>query len=154
MANKDFEELFECLSRRNVKALVVGAHAVAYHAKPRYTKDVDVLIEPSATNAKCLLQALDDFGFGSLDLVIEDFSHPGKIVQLGYEPNRVDFITSLGSVSFEEAWAGRVEGRYGAQSVFFLGLRELMRAKEDAGRPQDLADLEWLRQVEEDRSSG
>ena len=84
MANKDFEELFECLSRRNVKALIVGAHAVAYHAKPRYTKDVDVLIEPSVANAKCLLQALDDFGFGSLDLVIEDFSRPGKIVQLGY----------------------------------------------------------------------
>lgn len=153
MANKDFEELFECLGRRRVKALVVGAHAVAYHAKPRYTKDVDVLIEPSVANAKCLLQALDDFGFGSLDLVVEDFSRPGKIVQLGYEPNRVDFITSLGSVSFEEAWDGRVEGRYGTQSVFFLGLRELMRAKEDAGRPQDLADLEWLRQVEEDQSS-
>ncbi len=153
MANKDFVELFECLSRRKVKALVVGAHAVAYHAKPRYTKDVDVLIEPSAANAKCLLQALDDFGFGSLDLAIEDFSGPGKIVQLGYEPNRVDFITSLGSVSFEQAWAGRVEGRYGTQSVFFLGRRELMRAKEDAGRPQDLADLEWLRQVEEDQSA-
>lgn len=72
---------------------------------------------------------------------------------MGYEPNRVDFITSLGSVSFDEAWAGRVEGRYGAQPVFFLGLRELMLAKKDAGRPQDLADLEWLSQVEKDRAS-
>ncbi len=153
MANKDFEELFKCLRSRSVKALVVGAHAVAYHAKPRYTKDVDILVEPSEANAQRLLQALDDFGFGSLDLEVGDFSRPGKIVQLGYEPNRVDFITSLGSVSFEEAWAGRVEGRYGTQPVFFLGLRELMLAKEDAGRPQDLADLEWLRQIERDRSS-
>ena len=103
MANRDFEELFECLSGRSVKALVVGAHAVAYHAKPRYTKDIDILIEPSAANAERLLQALEDFGFGSLDLDADDFSRPGKIVQLGYEPNRVDFITSLGKVSFEEA---------------------------------------------------
>ncbi len=151
MANRDFEELFECLTQREVKALVVGAHAVAHHAKPRYTKDVDILIEPEADNARRLLQALDDFGFGGLDLSVEDFSSPGKIVQLGYEPNRVDFITSLGSVSFEEAWAGRVPGRYGAQNVFFLGLRELIRAKEDAGRPQDLADLDWLKQVENDQ---
>lgn len=153
MANRDFEELFECLRERNVKVLVVGAHAVAYHAKPRYTKDIDILVEPSEANAQRLLEALDDFGFGSLDLVVDDFSRPGKIVQLGYEPNRVDFITSLGSVSFEEAWAGRVEGRYGSQPVYFLGLRELILAKEDAGRPQDLADLDWLRQVEKDRSS-
>lgn len=65
-ANKDFEELFECLRGRNVKALVVGAHAVAYHAKPRYTKDVGVLVEPSVAYAERLLQALEDFGFGSL----------------------------------------------------------------------------------------
>ncbi len=148
MANKDFEELFGCLKGRKVKALIVGAHAVAFHAKPRYTKDIDLLVEPSTVNAERLLQALADFGFGSLDLVVEDFSHPGKIVQLGYEPNRVDFITSLGCMTFEAAWSGRVEGRYGAQTVFFLGLRELIRAKEDAGRPQDLADLEWLRQLE------
>jgi len=154
MANKDFEELFGCLRARDVRAIVVGAHAVAYHAKPRYTKDIDVLIEPSEANAERLLQALDDFGFGSLDLSPEDFASPGKIVQLGYEPNRVDFITSLGAVGFEEAWAGRVEGRYGDQPVFFLGLRELIRAKEDAGRPQDLGDLDWLRQVEKDRSPG
>lgn len=81
MANKDFEELFECLRDRSVKALVVGAHAVAYHAKPRYTKDIDILVEPSVDNAERLLQALGDFGFGSLDLAVEDFSSPGKIVQ-------------------------------------------------------------------------
>ncbi|MEM7587980.1 MAG: hypothetical protein AAF560_31615 [Acidobacteriota bacterium] len=150
MANRDFEELFACLSSRSVRALVVGAHAVAYHAKPRYTKDVDIFVEPSVRNAERLLLALGDFGFGSLDLTVDDFSSPGKIIQLGYEPNRVDFITSIGSVSFEQAWTGRVEGRYGDQSVFFLGLRELIQAKEDAGRPQDLADLDWLRQVEKD----
>lgn len=150
MANRDFEELFACLRGRDVKALVVGAHAVAFHAKPRYTKDVDILVEPSPENAELLLLALEDFGFGSLDLTVEDFSHSGRIIQLGFEPNRVDFITSLGGVSFDEAWAGRVAGRYGNQPVMYLGLRELIAAKQSAGRPQDLADLDWLRQVTAD----
>ena len=148
MGNKDYEELFECLRRREVRAVVVGAHAVAFHAKPRNTKDVDILVEPAADNARRLLAALDDFGLGSLELDVEDFSQAGQIIQIGYEPNRVDFITSLGTVTFEEAWAGRVEGRFGSQVVAYIGLNELIRAKEDAGRPQDLADLDWLRQIE------
>ncbi|MCP3961224.1 MAG: hypothetical protein GY719_25540 [bacterium] len=106
-ASRDFEDLFECFRRRQVRALIVGAHAVAFHAKPRYTKDVDVLVEPSVENAERLLEALNDFGFGSLDLSVEDFSREDKIVQLGFEPNRVDLITSIGGVSFEEAWRGR-----------------------------------------------
>ena len=77
-ASRDFEDLFECLNRRPVKALVVGAHAVAFHAKPRYTKDVDVLVEPSVENAERLLLALEDFGFGSLDLAVEDMDRAWK----------------------------------------------------------------------------
>lgn len=143
-ANRDFEELFECLRRREVRALVVGAHAVAFYAKPRYTKDVDVWIEPTAINAQRLLQALDDFGFGSLDLSIEDFSTPGSIVQLGVEPNRIDFLTDLESVPFAEAWKRRVPGSYGGQDVFYIALEDLKTVKASAGRPQDLVDLEWL----------
>ncbi len=149
-ANKDFEELLELLGRRQVKALIVGAHAVAFYAKPRYTKDIDIFIEPSAENAERLLAALDDFGFGSLDLGVEDFSLPGKIVQLGIEPNRVDFITSIGDVDFTRAWESKKAGQYGRAPVFFIGLADLKRAKEVAGRPQDLADLEWLRALDED----
>jgi hypothetical protein len=144
MANKDFEELFGCLRRHDVKALIVGAHAVAFHARPRYTKDIDVLIEASPDNARKLLHALDEFGFGSLDLSVEDFCEPGQIIQLGFEPNRVDFLTSLGSLEFVKAWDGRQVGAYGRESVFFLGRDELIQAKREAGRPQDLADLDWL----------
>lgn len=146
--HKDFEELFVCLHLRSVKALIVGAHAVAFHAKPRYTKDVDVLVEPSVENAHKLLQALDDFGFGGLDLTVEDFSRPDHIIQLGIEPNRIDFITSLSGLSFDEAWAGRVAGSYGRRPVFYIGLAELKQAKKAAGRPQDLADLEWLAEAQ------
>lgn len=149
-ANRDFEELLECLRRRGVRALVVGGHAVAFHAKPRYTKDIDLFVEPTADNAERLLKALDDFGFGSLPLSGEDFSRPGRIVQLGVEPNRVDFITSMSGVSFEEAWRNRVSGHYGSRPAFFIGLDELKRTKQAAGRPQDLADLAWLREVGEE----
>jgi len=111
---------------------------------------VDVLVEASVDNAERLLGALSDFGFGSLNLAVEDFSREGKIVQLGFEPNRIDLITSIGGVSFEEAWRGRVAGHYGRCAVFYLGLEELKRSKEAAGRPQDLADLDWLRQVDDE----
>lgn len=144
MVSRDFVELFECLWRREVKAIVVGAHAMAFHAKPRYTKDIDVLIEPTQDNAEKLLQALDDFGFGSVGLGVEDFTQPGNIVQLGFEPNRVDLLTSISGVSFEQAWENRVEGLFGGQPVFYLGLHDLRTNKRASGRQKDLADLEMM----------
>lgn len=152
--SRDFEELFGCLRRHGVRALVVGAHAVAFHAKPRYTNDINVLVEPSAENAERLIAALEEFGFGGLGLKAADFTKPETAVQLGYPPNRVDLITSIGGVSFEEAWTGRVAGRYGASEVDFIGRRELIRAKRAANRPQDHADLAWLEaagEADEDR---
>jgi hypothetical protein len=76
---KDFEELLRFFDSHGAKAVIVGAHAVAYHAKPRYTKDLDVLVEPSPENARRVLDALEDFGFGYLELDIEDFKEPGRI---------------------------------------------------------------------------
>ena len=142
--SKDFEELFAFLTARRVKFLVVGAHAVAFHAKPRFTKDIDVLIEPTAVNASALLLALEDFGFGSLGLQTNDFTQPGRIVQLGVPPNRVDLLTEITGVSFTEAWAGRVAGRFGSQEVHYIGRRELLRNKRAIGRPQDRIDADWL----------
>ncbi|MGB5815104.1 MAG: DUF6036 family nucleotidyltransferase [Thermoanaerobaculia bacterium] len=132
------------MNSRNVKAVIVGGHALAFHAKPRFTKDIDILVEPSADNAKRLMQALDDFGFGDVGLTEGDFSAPGAIVQLGVAPNRIDLITAIDGVTFDEAWQGRVRGRFGSQEVFYLGKTELIRNKQASGRKQDLADLEWL----------
>ena len=141
---KDFEELLKFFASRGVKAVIVGAHAVAYHAKPRYTKDLDLLIEPSRQNAQRILRALADFGFSEVGLQVEDLSEPGRIVQLGFPPNRIDLMTAIDGVPFSEVWAGRVEGSYGGASVFFIGREELIRNKKASGRPQDLADLDWL----------
>lgn len=143
-ATKDFEELLECLSSRNVKAVIVGGHALAFHAKPRFTKDIDIFVEPSRENAERLMRALEDFGFGDVGLGEDDFSKPGAIVQLGVAPNRIDLVTAIDGVSFDEAWEGRVEGKFGSQEVFYLGKTELIRNKRASGRKQDLADLEWL----------
>ena len=104
------------MRHRNVKALVVGGYAVAFHGQPRFTKDIDVFVEPSPENADRLLAALNDFGFGGLGLTVADFATPGKIVQLGVAPNRVDLLTTIDGVTFDDAWHGRVPGHYGKEA--------------------------------------
>jgi hypothetical protein len=144
--SKDFEELFACLNARGVRAVIVGAYAVAFHGKPRFTKDIDILVEPTRDNADKLLAALADFGFGSLGLTQDDFVAPGRIVQLGYPPNRVDLITAIDGVDFDSAWRGRVAGHYGSTAVCYLGRDELIQNKSVSGRLQDVLDLAALRE--------
>jgi hypothetical protein len=117
---------------------------VAFHGQPRFTKDIDVFVEASPENAERLLAALSDFGFGSVGLDVSDFSTPGKIVQLGVAPNRVDLLTTIDGVTFDEAWTGKVAGHYGRQAVYYIGRAELIRNKRASGRPQDLLDLDGL----------
>jgi hypothetical protein len=132
------------LNAKRVRAVVVGGHALAFHGHPRFTKDLDVFVDPSPENARLILEALHDFGFGSVGLTAEDFSTPGRIVQLGIAPNRIDLMTAIDGVSFEEAWTGRVAGRFGGQPVSYLGRTDLLRNKRAAGRPQDIADIAAL----------
>lgn len=143
--SKDFEEFLKCLNGRGVRALIVGAHAVAFHAKPRYTKDLDLLVEPSEDNARKILDALRDFGFGSLSLTPLDLTTAGKVIQLGYPPHRIDLVNAIDGVTFAEAWTGRVRGRFGEQEFDFIGKAELIRNKAACGRPQDKIDVEWLK---------
>ena len=132
------------MNAQSVKALIVGGYAVAFHAKPRFTKDIDLLVEPNPDNAQRLLRALSDFGFSAVDLAVDDFTTPGRVVQLGIAPNRVDLMTAIDGVSFADAWTGRVSGRFGAVPVFYIGKAELVRNKRATGRAQDLADVEAL----------
>lgn len=143
---KDYEELLRSLNKHKVRYCIVGAYAVAFYKKARYTKDMDILVEPSIENGKKLVKALNDFGFESLDLSEKDFAEKGNIVQLGYEPLRVDIITSITGVSFREVWSNRTAGRYGKEEVFFIGLKELIKNKEKTGRKQDLVDLDFLKE--------
>jgi hypothetical protein len=142
--SRDFRDFLELLAQHEVKALIIGAFAVAFHAKPRFTKDLDIFVEATADNAERLLRAVDAFGFGTLGLTAVDFA-PGRVTQLGFPPNRIDLVTSIDGVTFEEAWASRVSGTYGDIDVWYIGRDALVRNKTAAARPQDLMDLATLR---------
>lgn len=142
--SNDFEELLAFLNAYGVRAIVVGGHALAFHGHPRYTKDLDVFVEPSSENAEALLGALAAFGFGSVGLTAADFA-PGKVVQLGVAPNRIDLMTAIDGVSFSDAWAARETGRFGEVPVHYIGRDTFIRNKQASGRPQDLADIAALR---------
>jgi len=142
---KDFEELLDAFLRREVRFVIVGAHALAHHAKPRYTKDLDLFVEASPENALRVVDALEELGFGGLGIVPSDFDRPGRILQLGAPPNRVDLMTAIDGVSFAEAWESHIEGAYGSLRVPYIGYEALVRNKTAAARHQDLADLETLK---------
>ncbi|MBU4484601.1 nucleotidyltransferase family protein, partial [bacterium] len=141
---KDYEGLLKLFNKHNVRYCIVGAFAVAFYAIPRYTKDIDILVEPNIENAQKILDALNEFGFRSLDLNLDDFSKANGIIQLGIEPIRIDLITSVGDLNFERIWKNRSKGNYGSETVNFIGLDELIKSKQIANRSQDQADLEIL----------
>ena len=127
---------------------MVGGYAVALHGHPRYTKDLDVWVEADSENIERLLSALKAFGFGSLDLDLDDFLEPDTVVQLGRPPQRIDLLTELDGVAFDGSYATRQEVPIKNVSVSFIGLEQLRTNKKTSGRHQDLADLEHLREEE------
>lgn len=145
--HKDLQEFVECLNSSKVDYLVVGALAVSWHGFPRYSADVDLLIRPSVDNAERLLKAIRSFGMSSLNLSVSDFSTAGKVVQLGVQPNRIDLLTSITGVTFEEAWESRVAGNLDGIPMQLIGRAALVRNKEATGRPKDRIDAEELRRL-------
>ena len=140
----DFKELLASFNAHRVDYLVVGAYALAFHGAPRYTGDIDLLVRSDAENARAVLAALADFGFASLGLAESDFLKPDRVVQLGVPPVRIDLLTSLTGVTWEEARAHRVAGYYGDVPVHFIGKNDYVRNKRAIGRKKDAADLEAL----------
>jgi len=141
---KDYEEFLALLNKHKVRYCVIGAFALAFHAHPRYTKDMDILVEASTDNAKKIMNVLNEFGFGSLNLNIEDLVAEGNIIQLGYEPVRIDIMTSIKGLDFNKVWRERVTGSYGRQTVNYIDRQNLIESKKLSDRIQDKADLELL----------
>ncbi len=141
---QDFKELLELFNRYRVDYIIVGSYALAYHGAPRYTGDMDIFVRPDRINAEKILKALADFGFGSLNISADDFSIPGKVVQLGNPPVRIDILTSLTGVDWEESYKGWVEGEYGDIKVHYIGRAQFIKNKKSIGRKKDLADLEAI----------
>ena len=144
MLSKDFKEFIELLNENKVRYLVVGGYAVAFHGHPRYTKDIDVWIELSPDNANKMLDALKKFGFGSLGLKPEDFLESDQIIQLGYPPSRIDILTTLKDLKFEDCYKTKVEVEIQDLHIDFIDIENLKKNKRATGRPQDLADVENL----------
>ncbi|HEX7878454.1 MAG TPA: hypothetical protein VF720_03540 [Candidatus Eisenbacteria bacterium] len=144
MLNKDLREFIELLNSTGVEFLIAGGHAVGFHGHPRFTGDIDIVVRPVAANASRVLEAIRRFGFDDLKLDVSDFTAIGRVIQLGYPPNRIDLLTSLSGVTWQEADSTAVAADLDGVPVRFLGRSELIRNKRATGRAQDLADLEKL----------
>jgi hypothetical protein len=140
----DFKELLALFNEHKIEHIIVGAYALAFHGAPRFTGDMDVYVRPTAENAARIVKALAAFGFGSLGLQEQDFRKPDQVVQLGLPPIRIDLITSITGVTWEQADAGKIRGTYGEVPVYYLGRQQYAENKRASGRKKDLADLEAL----------
>ena len=142
--NRDFIAMLSALFAAGADYLVVGAHALAALGCPRATGDLDLWLRPTPENAERVLEALREFGAPLHDLSVQDLTSDGTVFQIGVPPCRIDLLTSITGVSFDEAWAGRNEIAIGALTVPVLGRTEFIRNKRALGRPKDLADLAIL----------
>lgn len=143
--NKDLHAFVELLNSNQVEYLIVGAFAVAYHGFPRYTGDLDILVRPSGENARRTLNVLSQFGFGGLGVQNDDLEVPGKVIQLGVAPNRIDLVTAISGLTFDQAWASRELAELDGIPVAFIGRTALIHNKESTGRQKDRGDAEELR---------
>jgi hypothetical protein len=142
--NQDFVDLLQAFVEADVRFMVVGAYALALHAKPRATGDLDLWVEPDSQNAARVMQALKQFGAPLTEVNESDFIQQGLVFQIGVAPRRIDILTGLTGVSFPEAWEDRVSHKIGSCNIFFLGKRTFIKNKKALGRSRDLADLEAL----------
>jgi hypothetical protein len=124
--------------------MVVGGYAVSFHSRPRATGALDLWVEPTAANAARVFRALRTFGAPLQELTQADLTQPDVVYQIGVPPRRIDLLTSLTGLSFDEAWADRTSGLLGGLEVPFIGRKSLIRNKRALGRARDLADLESL----------
>ncbi len=156
MPSRDYEEFIAALNRHEVRYLVIGAHALAFHAIPRATKDLDILVEPDPDNAKRALKAVKDFfGGAELGYTETDLCNTTTVIQLGYAPVRIDLLAGLSKdLPFERLWKNRVHAHFGNVPTHYLGFDDLIQAKEAANRPQDRVDVRTLRRIREQIQKG
>lgn len=137
-------ELLVILNRREVSFLICGGHALAFHGYPRLTMDLDIFILPSKDNARKVMNALNDFGFGNAGIPSSAFETPGTAVTLGVQPNQIDLLTPPGDVTDEKVFDRGVPGDLNGATVKFISKPDLIMVKKLAGRKKDLADIEEL----------
>ena len=139
--SSDVREFIDLLNTKNVRYVIVGAWALAFHGRPRYTGDFDVFVAHDPDNANKLMEVIRDFGFGNVGIEQEDFLREDYVIQLGVVPNRIDLLTGISGVTFEEAWQTRVTGNISGVEVFLISRDLLIKNKRAAGRDKDRGDV-------------
>jgi hypothetical protein len=142
---QDFIDFIELLNNHAVEYMVVGAHALAFHGRPRHTGDLDIWIKPSKANAERMVLVLDDFGFGSLGLGEDDFLKENYVTQLGYPPLRIDILNAISGVNFDEAYKGRIIGEHEDLRISFINISDFIANKLATGRAKDIGDIDTLK---------
>lgn len=142
--SQDFKEFIQLLNVHKVEYLVVGGYAVAIHGFPRTTGDIDFWVKPSKENAERVVKSLIEFGFGSLDISIDDFIKNDSVVQLGFPPNRIDIMTSVSGLTFDECLKNKKEVEFEGEKINFISLHHLRMNKKSTGRDKDNLDLKNL----------
>jgi hypothetical protein len=151
MFSQDFKELLSAFNEHRVKYLIVGGYAVAVHAQPRATKDLDIFIEPNEDNAKAVFAALAKFGAPLTDLRPEDLTDPNLFFRMGTPPQMVEIMSRISGVEFDQAWQRRIEAvideRTGLKA-FVISANDLITNKTTFGRPYDVADVDAIRKAQ------
>ncbi len=145
MFSQDFKEFVELLIKHEAEYLIVGGYAVGIHGHPRYTGDLDIWLNSTEKNAKKILDCVNEFGFGSFNLTIGDFTKEGNVIQLGYPPLRIDLLTEIDGVSFEECFKNKKVVELEGLNVFFIGYQDLLKNKKESGRLKDMDDIDNLK---------
>lgn len=145
--SNDYSDMLAALNGEGAEYLVVGAHAVAYHGRPRASKDLDVWVRPSPENAERVFRAAAKFGANMHGTSAGDFTDEDLIFQIGVEPVRIDIITAIDGVSFDTAWPRRREAAYAGVPVNVIDIEDLLANKRASGRKQDLADVAALERL-------
>ncbi len=142
--NRDFAEMLSALSEAGARFLIVGAHALAAHGAPRATGDLDIWVSPTPANARRVMQALTAFGAPLHDLTLDDLTRSDTVFQIGVPPSRVDILTGVSGVQFDDAWLRRMPLDVEGAAVSVISREDFIRNKRATGRPKDLADIEAL----------
>ena len=142
--SKDWREFLELLNSRGAEYVIVGAQSLAFHGRPRYTGDLDVLVRSTPANARILVDLLNDFGFAACGFKESDFLEPEQLIQLGRAPARIDLLTSISGLTTDEAFATKIPAELDGVPVFILSKEALIQNKRAVGRPRDIADLDTL----------
>ena len=149
MLSSDYRDILSAFADAGVEYLVIGAYALAAHGHPRATGDLDLWVRPTPDNAEQVMTALSAFGAPLMEMSREDFETPDTVFQIGVSPRRIDILTTIEGVRFDDAWPGRVEIEVEDVPVSVIGREHFIQNKEALGRPQDRADVERLRKDED-----